>query len=164
MNCCSPTEKRPNSIPYTATQALQKESLQIKRQLGERRGLAFSIWSLGKVAQAQGDYATARSLYTEAIVMMRQLADKGDIPFLLEAFGYLAATEVQFQRAARLLGAAEVWREITGSARPPVSRADHHQSVADLQVKLGAEAFTHAWAEGRAMPLERAVDYALSSD
>jgi non-specific serine/threonine protein kinase len=148
---------------YAAAQALQTESLQIKRQLGEKRGLAFSVWSLGKVAQAQGDYASARSLYAEAIMIMRQVADKGGMPFLLEAFGYLAVVEGYFQRGACLLGAAEVWREITGSALPPISQADHERDMADIQVQLGVEAFATAWAEGRAMTLEQAIEYALQT-
>jgi tetratricopeptide (TPR) repeat protein len=149
---------------YARARSLQTESLLIKRRLGEKRGLAFSVWSLGKVAQAQGDYSAARSLYQEAISTMGQLEDKGGIPFVLESFGYLAVAEGQPRRAARLLGAAETLRQITGSALPVVSRADHEREITNVQHRLGEEAFVAAWAEGRAMPLAQAIDYALSPD
>ncbi len=146
---------------YVAAHSLQTESLTVKRQWGEKRGIAFSVWSLGKVAHAQGDYRAARSLYEEALDTMRQLEDKGGIPFVLEAFGYLAVTEGQLQRAARLLGAAETLRQITGSALPVVSRADHNREVASIHHHLGEEGFATAWAEGRVMTLDQAIDYAL---
>ena len=37
------------------------------------------------------------------------------------------------------------------------------QGVAVTRAALGEAAFTAAWAEGRAMPLERAIAYALEA-
>ena len=37
-------------------------------------------------------------------------------------------------------------------------------SVQSLDVRLGEEAFARAWAEGQAMTLEQAVEYALSDE
>jgi hypothetical protein len=44
---------------------------------------------------------------------------------------------------------------------PPPRRTEHEQALSDAREDLGDEAFTMAWAEGRAMTLERAVAYAL---
>ena len=35
--------------------------------------------------------------------------------------------------------------------------------MASVREALGAEAFSAAWAEGKAMPLEQAVEYALAA-
>ena len=39
---------------------------------------------------------------------------------------------------------------------------DEHSDIAALRPALGETAFTVAWAEGRAMTLERAIEYALA--
>ncbi len=60
--------------------------------------------------------------------------------------------------AARLWGAAEALRYMVGSPLPPVFRADYERSVTAARTQLGEKAFTAAWAEGRAMTPEQALD------
>ena len=43
-----------------------QEALEISRQLGDRRGLAMALFSIGRVARVRGDYAAARSYLMEA--------------------------------------------------------------------------------------------------
>jgi hypothetical protein len=65
-------------------------------------------------------------------------------------------------RAARLWGAAERVREQIGSSLPPGECLRYEQQVATARAALAdAAAFDAAWREGRAMPLEQAVAYAL---
>ena len=45
---------------------------------------------------------------------------------------------------------------------PPVERAGYDLSVAEVCTALGEAAFAAAWAEGRAMAMEQAAEYALS--
>jgi hypothetical protein len=59
----------------------------------------------------------------------------------------------------RLFGAAERQREAHRIALAPVDRRDY-DSVAHVQAGLGETAFNGAWAAGRAMSLEDAVQYA----
>ena len=39
------------------------QSLEIRRELGDRSGIAYSLNNLGIVAREQGDYVAARALY-----------------------------------------------------------------------------------------------------
>ena len=65
------------------------------------------------------------------------------------------------ERAIRLLGAGEAFCETIG-AHPPVAVAqEYERTVAEGRAALGDAAFAAAWAEGRAMSLELAVEYAL---
>jgi hypothetical protein len=66
--------------------------------------------------------------------------------------------------AARLFGAAEALRAAIGSPIPPIERAEYERAVAASRTALGEAAFAAAWAEGRAMTLERAVEFALAAD
>jgi hypothetical protein len=69
----------------------------------------------------------------------------------------------QGERAARLYGAAEALRELTGT---PIQYAGHQalyeRQVAALGEQLDAETIEAAWAEGRTMTLEEAVGEALA--
>ena len=64
---------------YPAARALHGESLAIRRQLGDRRGIASSLGNLGNVFYDQGDYPTARALYEESLAIWRELGDQRGI-------------------------------------------------------------------------------------
>ena len=67
--------------------------------------------------------------------------------------------------AARLFGATEALRERTRSVVPiaPV-RELRERHLAALRAHLGADELAAAWAEGRAMTIEEAVEYALETN
>jgi len=68
------------------------------------------------------------------------------------------------ERAARLLGATEAVREaiqIGLSAAYP-DRIEYDRYVAAVRAQLDEAVFAAAWAEGRALTLEQAIEYALS--
>ncbi len=66
------------------------------------------------------------------------------------------------ERAARVLGAAEVLREAIAVPLTPAERVDYERVVVLTQTALGRDVFAAAWATGRAMMLEEAIEYALS--
>ena len=70
----------------------------------------------------------------------------------------------QTQRAARLYGAAASLREAIGSPLGPLGQAEMDRDVAAIRASLGEPAFAQAWAEGRALTLEQAIDDALSRE
>ncbi len=53
-------------------------------------------------------------------------------------------------------------RETVGAPLPPVDRADYDRNVDAVRIALGEEMFSAASAKGRAMPLEQAIEFALS--
>ncbi len=64
--------------------------------------------------------------------------------------------------AARLLGAAEELREALGAPRPPNEREEQEQRVTRARSGAEPEEFEKAWAEGRSMTLDQALEFALS--
>ena len=146
---------------YRVARALCEQSLAIRRELGDRRGIATSLHDLGMVAYERGDYRAARALYEESLAILRELGYRSRIATALESFARLAAAEAQVGRVARLLGAAESLREAIGTPLRPTQRADYAHAVAAARAELGEEAFAAAWAEGQAMSVEQAIAYAL---
>ena len=81
----------------------------------------------------------------------------------LEDLGALAGRMQQPERAARLLGAAEAFCETLGAYPPVAIAAEYEHAVAAGRATLGEAAFAAAWAEGRSMSLDQAVDYAMGA-
>src|SRR5688572_9308662 len=72
-----------------------------------------------------------------------------------------AGRETQAERAIRILGAAEAYCETLG-LRPPVGEPTAYvRTVSEAHSVLVNSLFAAAWAEGRTMSLEQAIEYAL---
>jgi hypothetical protein len=141
---------------------------------------------MGHLERDEGNYDRARELYQESLALRREVGDQMALAQSLEDFAVLAGRERQWERATRLLGAGEAFCEILG-ARPPVGIVpEYERTVAEARAALGppapersrvpdlassgrankvpdeaGKAFAAAWAEGRAMSLDEALDYAL---
>jgi len=148
-----------------AARSLLEESLPIYRGLGGcKQGIADSLSGLGNVAREQGDSGAARVLLEESLAISRELGYKPGIVQALEGLAAVAVAQAQSEPAALLFGAAEWLREAMGAALPPADRAEHDRSVAAVRTALGEQAFSAAWAEGRAMSLDEAVAFALAEE
>ncbi len=87
---------------YASARSLSEESLSIRRELGDRRGIALSLNSLGNVAHNQGDYSTARSLNEESLAIQRELGDRRGIAFSLNNLGNVAGNQGDYSTARSL--------------------------------------------------------------
>ena len=137
---------------------LAVEGVALNRELGDQQDIAQSLSVLGEVEARQENYASARSLYEESLAIARKRGDKRSIAFYQEAFASVVAAQGELTWAARLWGAAEVLREAIGAPRPPFECVSYKRSVDAARTQLGEKYFAAAWAEGRAMTPEQALD------
>ncbi len=149
---------------YGGARVLCEESLAIQRELGDKGGIALSLNNLGSVVLKQGDYGGARVLYEESLTIARELGAKEVIAYGLEAFASVAIHETDEERGARLWGAAAALRETIGSPLSPADREKQGREMTAVRERMGADAFAEAWAQGRAMTMEQAIEYALEGD
>jgi tetratricopeptide (TPR) repeat protein len=153
---------------YARGRALQEEALALRKEQGDTWGVAMSFTNLGALAEAQHDYASARSYLEQALSMWQSLGGTLGIASSLEELGRVAtksdpqSAEV-LRSAAMLLGAAERLRESMNSPLSPTERPFVEEAVAYAQARLGVEAFSAAWTDGRAMSPEEAVELALGA-
>ena len=82
--------------------------------------------------------------------------------FCLECLAEVASAQNQPMRGARLTGAAERLLDRIGGSWPPNYTAGREQSMAAIRTALGEDVAAATWEEGRAMPLEEMIAYALS--
>jgi predicted ATPase/transcriptional regulator with XRE-family HTH domain len=142
---------------------LYEQSLALRRELCDKQGVAMTLTNLGHVARAQGDHARARALYGESLLMYRQVDSPVGQAECLEGMAGVACAHQQYERAARLCGTAAALRAAIGSPLSPAEQATLQSMLATVGGALGAQMFAVAWATGRAMPLEQAVDGALTA-
>jgi hypothetical protein len=144
-----------------AARPLTEELVSLVREAGDAERLSHALGAMGHLERDEGHYARARLLYKESLVLRRELGDRWALAQSLEDFAVLDGREQNAARAIRLLGAGEAFCE-TLDARPPVAdRTDYERTVVEGRAALGEAAFAAAWAEGRAMSLGQAVEYAL---
>ena len=87
---------------FTASRALHERSLAIRRDLGDRQGIASSLNSLGNVALDQGDYPTAQALYAESLEIKKDLGDKQGIAAALNNLAIVAYQQGDYTQARAL--------------------------------------------------------------
>ena len=143
---------------------LIEESLALSRELGNKRFMAYVLRLLGLVALGQEDPDLATQLLKESLVLYREMGIKHFIALCLEGFTGVAVAQGESERSARLLGAAEEIREAVGAPMEPSEQVEVDGYSAAVRAELDEKAFSAAWAEGRAMTVEEAIDYALKTE
>ena len=90
------------------------------------------------------------------------MGNRGAIAHQLESFAFLALLRGYRLHAARLFGAAESLRVAAGVAMLPVEREEFEAAVAQMRLDADGRAIDSAWAEGRQMRAEAAVEFAMA--
>jgi non-specific serine/threonine protein kinase len=122
--------------------------------------LAMALLVLGRVHLGQGRTDEAEPALVRSLKIARQFAlVRYSVP-ILESMATLAAARRDYQRAAKLVGAAAGLLERMG-VRPPSSAPMRAGMVARWEPALRSPGGERAHAEGRAMDLAQAVAFAL---
>ena len=148
---------------YDEARTRLEEAVALQREVGDRWMIGNALNNLGNVARAQGDYDEARAMYGESLSIYRVLGDRWALAYLLEDAGWLAALQEESLRALRLAGAASRLREEIGAPLTPTEQGKLESALAPARRALDDAAQALAWAEGRGMSLEQAIESALSS-
>jgi non-specific serine/threonine protein kinase len=140
-----------------------EEALRLARQGANTFGIGLNLIYLGQAALWQDEIALARGRFTESLAIWRELGHRDQIALCLNGLGGVAAAERQPGRAARLWGAAEALREALGAMLEPLEKRLLERDIARGRALASRPAFEAAWATGRAMPMEEAIQYVLGS-
>ncbi len=145
---------------------LAERGLALSREVGERQAISTALYTLATLAQAERDHERARDLFEEGLPVSAELGNETDIAHYLEGLAAVAAAEGRIVRAARLWGAEEALLEKieVGVHTYVPDRSLHQSQITAARARLSGEAFAAAWAEGRAISPEQAVEYALEQE
>ncbi len=134
----------------------------IRRQLGDKAGLALSLNTLADVVLDEGEFGDARPLLDESLALNRELGDQTAIAYLIEDYAGLAAAESRPEKALQLAGFAEALRESIGAPLPPSEQARVDRMIPPARQTLPESAAQTEWEAGRSLELEQAIELALS--
>jgi tetratricopeptide (TPR) repeat protein len=148
--------------PVLAT-ALLEEGLTINRTVTRlRMGAAWTLRNLGTAAQHQGDFKRAADCFGESARLRWELRQIAGLAWAIEGLAEVAAATGNPERAAILWGAAENLRSEVGSVMSKSDRIRHEASAATAHNLLGEERFQAASAQGKRLPQEEVIAYALA--
>ncbi len=133
-------------------------------QLVDHFDVAGTQELLGYIALERDDVGRADALFRDAVSatvtqwMFMTLAE------CLEGLAGVCGRRGQPVRGATLLGSAEAIREQFESPVPPPRRDRYDRTLLSIRDHLEASALDRAWARGRAMSRQEAINYALGNE
>lgn len=142
---------------------LQQESLLFSRRSGDHQLIALALNNLALVASAEKNHARARELYRECLNLYSKAGEKRLIAESLEGMAAALGALKYWDRAARILGAADALRDSIGFPVPTIDRASYARSLDAVRAASREQIFNAAWADGHAMTLEQAIAFALEN-
>jgi predicted ATPase/DNA-binding SARP family transcriptional activator/DNA-binding NarL/FixJ family response regulator len=148
-----------------------EKAVAICREQNHRILLSDALCNLGWATLLRGDPGRATTLYAESLELKRGLGDKPllvkltvALPETLDGLACVATARGETERAVRLFGATRALHE---QVRDHLTLAREYAAIrepylAATRSQLSEEAWETAFAEGRAMGFEEAMEYALS--
>ena len=146
---------------YVGARRLLDEAGIIYRQLEHKSGMVQVLIQLGFAARDENRYDESRSHFSAALAILTEVPKRIFIADCLEGLACLLGKKGSLERSARLFGAAERLREVTGVPLSQTERDFYDQFLAAVRRQVDTTRWDTAWAEGRAMTPEQAIEYAL---
>jgi non-specific serine/threonine protein kinase len=145
---------------------LHEESLALLREVWDVQGVGGCLFNMGLIEVARANYSRATELLRETLRVARDADDKTIIQLVLFGLANAAACQGHPERAARLWGASEGVREAFDMRLSPMTRsfAGYEDNLSATHSQLAEVAIEEAWAYGKAMSQQQAVEYALSEE
>ena len=138
-----------------------EESIATLLELGDKTTAVFTLNTLAMSALLDKNPFRAIGLLTYGLKLSEEVGSRGNAVYCLEGLAAVAADQGKYERAARLWGASEALREALRAPMAPNDRAFCEPFIEAARTHTDHAVFTAAWAEGRKLSLDQAVEYAL---
>jgi predicted ATPase/DNA-binding CsgD family transcriptional regulator len=87
---------------YQTARTLAEESLQLSRELAERKQTGYALYILGRLARIEGNYAGAVTYFEESLALFRALGQQHDMALVLSGLGLAVLYLGEYERATAL--------------------------------------------------------------
>ena len=149
---------------HGARQAFE-QAYRLCQEMGNRAVETQNAMRLGALALQEMQLPEAREWFCRSLILARDVQPPGFFFQALVSCAALYLAERRPQRGAVLLGAVDALRP-SNNLSSEEQHAEGEQENFTIQevavrAQINAEAFAVAWAQGRAMTTEQAVEYAL---
>ena len=137
------------------------ESIEISRTHGLARTLPYALASLGHLL-LDSDIAEAVGHYRESLGLMYEMGDTRGVATCLQGLAATRLARGDAHEASQLLAASSRIREDAGATLDARGQAEVDAMTARLKAALGGETFLAVSANDTALPVDEAVELALS--
>jgi tetratricopeptide (TPR) repeat protein len=137
------------------------KAAEIAQRMGNRRIYASCHSELAHALRQHRKFDEAIALYKMVLPIWQDFGHRAAVAHELECFGYIASAQEKGHRAAKLLGAAEAIRRAINSTLNGIELVEYEKEIAALSAGMDENEMQWAWAEGRAMTMEQAIEYAM---
>jgi len=138
-----------------------EQSVAIFEVTGDQRRMNWGLGYLGLNAIESGNVKAARSHLERALAIAEALDESIPVATMLMYFATLAAAQLQPVRALQLAGASESLAAATGAVPLRLTRPTVERWLEKSRRELGPRRSAACLAQGRALPRERAIEFAL---
>ncbi len=149
---------------FERAQALYEEATELVQKTGDKVGRVVTLWLGGLASLGLGDHERVKNLCREGLEVARQIGHTHAVAFTMQVLAASASEEGLPVRSVRLWGAAESVLDALGLGLGPAERHFYGPYFAVARTRLDEGTWEAAWAEGKAMTLEEALEYALCSE
>lgn len=145
---------------YPKAEALGRESLTRVQELKNWQSNSYALnnLALALLYRDRSDADQALPLLVESLAFKIKMWDENGIGWALDGFAAVAQSRQQWDRAARLYGAAQAVHDVSPACSIPVEFPGYQRLVAEVRTQLGEVAYESAFAAGRAMSMEQAIE------
>jgi predicted ATPase/DNA-binding XRE family transcriptional regulator len=137
------------------------EALLAYEEIGDQRFHARCLAYLGHAGLIDRDLDRAGPLLRNSLATFRDFAEPGGTAEGLVGLAAVHALQGNATRAALLAGAAERLRDSYAGRQLPLDERISGRYLAVAETVLGPEEWSRAWADGRELRLDPAIDLAL---
>jgi non-specific serine/threonine protein kinase len=147
---------------YDQAIALHEQGLAMSRDWGYPVWSANALRHLGMDHFRRGAHGRAAEHFKQSLTLCKEVRYRSVPVECLHGLASLACVAQQYERAARLFGAANQLRDALGYRSKPADQKFYDHHTAKTRAGVQEAAFASAWAEGRAMTLDQAIEYGLA--
>jgi predicted ATPase/class 3 adenylate cyclase len=141
---------------FATALTLEEEALALYRRLGDAWFVAIVAWATGVNLAVLGRYPAAHARLTESLRVSLDLGNVWGASYPIDSLAFLAVAERDYDRAARLFGAAEAHRLRSGLV-PTVAEHPALRAILAAAPDFTGAAIDAAREEGRALALAAAI-------
>ena len=134
----------------------------ISRDIGDRMEMAYAMADLVRVDVERGDLDGATEALAASLPRAHTMMARIVVLLALEGAAGLAAARGDDVLGIRLWAAASADREVSGFANMPADQRLLDARMAEARERLQPETVAAAWADGRAMSVDAAIEAAMT--
>ncbi len=146
---------------YQHARELYEESVDVLREVRDLNFLAYALRRLGHTARHLGDLDRAANGCKESLSLNMMLGHEQAVAACVSGLACVALARGDPFTAAQLFATVERQLEKIGVSIMPSDTFEYERNVALAREELGETALAAAWAEGRTMTFDQAIELAM---